>query len=106
MSLIPKIRTRENDNSVDLEIKEGRFKIYFIEKYAVLQLIGDILVGLFFIGGAILNFWDATATLSKVSYLVGSLSFSIRPALKIIKRTWFYNDNKNKQEQSESPPPE
>jgi len=91
MSLLPKIKKIANKKRTDLEIENGRFKIYFMEYYSIMQLVGDILVGLFFIGGALMNFWEETATLSKISYLIGSLSFSIRPALKIIRRTWIYN---------------
>lgn len=93
MALIPKIKTKQSENSIDLEIEQGKFKIYFIEKYATLQLMGDILVGLFFISGAILSFWEATTTFSRAAYLIGSFSFAIRPVLKILKRTWIYNNN-------------
>jgi len=101
MSLLPRINKKEIEKRTDLEIQKGQFKIYFMEYYSILKLIGDILVGLFFIIGALLNFWEGMQTLSKISYLIGSLSFSIRPTLNIIRRTWIFN-GKQKDKNSKS----
>ncbi|MFC2947102.1 YrhK family protein [Virgibacillus sediminis] len=92
--LLPKIKTREKDDRYDLEVVQGPFKIYFTEKYATLQLIGDILVGVSFVTGSILNFWDATDLYGNIAYLLGSLSLTIRPILKIIRKTWIYGTKK------------
>ncbi|MFC3038779.1 YrhK family protein [Virgibacillus xinjiangensis] len=95
MGLIPKIRTKEKSDRYDLEIDQGPFKIYFTEKYATLQLIGDIMVGVSFVTGSILNFWQATDLYGNIAYLLGSLSLTIRPILKIIRKTWIYGMKKD-----------
>lgn len=88
-----KFKTKENDERDDFEILGKRFKIYFIEKYAVIQLIGDILVGLFFVTGSVLNLAGAPAVYGNVAYLIGSLSLTIRPIIKVIRKTWIYKDH-------------
>ncbi len=93
---VPKIKTKEDQqrNKYDLEIKNGHFKIYFTEKYASIQLFGDIAVGFFFVFGSLINIFGGPSVISNSAYLVGSLSLTVRPILKIIRRTWIYNEKK------------
>ena len=86
----PKIKTYKKDNSTGLSIQGKSLELYFKQKYRFLQLAGDVLVGIFFVSGSIMNFFDATALYGSIAYLLGSLSLTIRPLLKIIRNTWIY----------------
>lgn len=88
MSLFPKIRNRKKGNRTDFEMIYGRFKIYFIEKFKVIQLLGDIFIGLFFVTGSILNLMDIDMIYGLVSYLVGSIIMIVRPILKVLEHVW------------------
>lgn len=46
---IPKIKNYTNGDTKDISIAGQSLEIYFKEKYASLQLLGDILVGIFFL---------------------------------------------------------
>lgn len=87
MPIIPKIRTNESDNKYDLEVDQGPFEIYFKEKYASLQILVDVVVGLFFVTGSILNFMESAQVLGNISYLIGSVALALRAVLKIIRKT-------------------
>ncbi|MFC0013607.1 MULTISPECIES: YrhK family protein [Allobacillus] len=104
LKFIPEIKTKEDPhrNQYDLEIKNGKFKIYFTEKYASIQLLGDIAVGFFFVFASLNNIFGGPSIISNSAYLIGSLSLTVRPILKIIRRTWVYNEKKqNEQEKAD-----
>lgn len=87
MSLLPKVKTRNNGERDDLEVTLGRFRLYIIKKYDSIQLIGDILTGMSFVTGSILNLAGASAIYGNILYLIGSFALTIRPTIKIIRRT-------------------
>ncbi len=92
---IPRIKNYTNGDTKDISIAGQSLEIYFKEKYASLQLLGDILVGIFFVSGSILNFFQSVSLYGNILYLLGSLSLTIRPLLKITKRIWIYKQNPN-----------
>ncbi|WP_054859457.1 YrhK family protein [Gracilibacillus sp. JCM 18860] len=94
---IPKIKNYTNGGDTkDISIAGQSLEIYFKEKYASLQLLGgDILVGIFFVSGSILNFFQSVSLYGNILYLLGSISLTIRPLLKITKRIWIYKQNPN-----------
>ncbi|MCT1578738.1 YrhK family protein [Oceanobacillus kimchii] len=87
---IPRIKNYKEGNKQDFSIYSQSLEVYFQEKYNFLQLIGDVLVGIFFVTGSILNFFAITDFYGNVAYLLGSLSLTIRPLLKILRKTWIY----------------
>ncbi|GGN64214.1 hypothetical protein GCM10007971_31890 [Oceanobacillus indicireducens] len=87
MSLLPKIKTKENGDRYDLELSNGRFSLYVIKKYESIQLIGDILTGISFVTGSILNITGAASIYGQILYLIGSLALTVRPTIKIIRRS-------------------
>lgn len=95
MSFIPKIRTKDQGDRYDLEIVGSKFTLYFKGKYAIIQLIGDILVGISFVTGSILNLAGAPSVYGNVAYLIGSLSLTVRPTIKVIRKALIYNRNKD-----------
>lgn len=90
MPIIPRVRTNESDDKYDLEVDPGPFEIYFKEKYASLQILADVIVGVFFVIGSILNFMESMQLLGSVSYLIGSVALALRAVLKILRRTYIY----------------
>ncbi|GGB38498.1 hypothetical protein F3157_11075 [Virgibacillus dakarensis] len=95
MPLKFKIETKEQGDRHDIEVNCRKFKLYFMEKYATIQLMGDILVGISFLTGSILNLIGTPSVYGNGFYLIGSLSLIVRPTIKIIRRTWIYNNDEN-----------
>ncbi|MCF3942808.1 YrhK family protein [Oceanobacillus alkalisoli] len=92
MPLFPKIKTKEQGNQYDLEITYGRFRLYIIKKYDSIQLIGDILTGISFVSGSILNLTGAPSMYGQILYLIGSLALTVRPTIKVIRRSKLNKD--------------
>lgn len=92
VSLLPKIKTKENGDRYDLELTYGRFSLYVIKKYESIQLIGDILTGISFVTGSILNITGAASIYGQILYLIGSLALTVRPTIKIIRRSKLNRD--------------
>lgn len=92
VSLLPKIKTKENGDRYDLELSNGRFSLYVITKYESIQLIGDILTGISFVTGSILNITGAASIYGQILYLIGSLALTVRPTIKIIRRSKLNRD--------------
>ncbi|WP_369412834.1 YrhK family protein [Oceanobacillus alkalisoli] len=58
-----------------------------MRKYDSIQLIGDILTGISFVTGSILNLTGAPSMYGQILYLIGSLALTVHPTIKIIRRT-------------------
>lgn len=81
---MPKINRKKND----IEIESKRFKIYFQQKYQIISLTNDVITGLMFVAGSLLNLFGAPAVYGSVIYLLASIFLTIRPILKILRKTW------------------
>ncbi|MFG6147683.1 YrhK family protein [Halobacillus sp. B23F22_1] len=77
-----------------LDLKAGRFRVFFRRRYKFISLFNDVLVGVFFITGSSLNFFSGTALYGNACYLLGSLFLGTRPVLKFIHDTTFKNEMK------------
>lgn len=87
-----------------LDIKAGGFRLFFKKRYKLITTMNDILIGFFFVGGSILNFFSTTELYGRILYLCGSLMLASRPILRIahdtslrkeMKRSESYNPKKS-----------
>ncbi|WP_353626262.1 YrhK family protein [Bacillus sp. JCM 19041] len=70
-----------------LDVKAGGFRLFFKKRYKLITTVNDILIGFFFVGGSILNFFSTTETYGRILYLGGSLLLASRPVLRIAHDT-------------------
>ncbi|WP_431803533.1 YrhK family protein [Halobacillus andaensis] len=77
-----------------LDLKAGRFRVFFWKRYKFISLSNDVLVGVFFITGSSLNFFSVTALWGNLCYFLGSLFLGTRPVLKFIHDTTLKNEAK------------
>ena len=56
------------------------------ERYEVLSIINDIMIGLEFLLGSFLFFSDSTVTIGTWFFVVGSAQLLIRPAIRLGRR--------------------
>ncbi|WP_339227812.1 YrhK family protein [Oceanobacillus sp. FSL K6-2867] len=87
-----KTKTYTRGYTKDISIYGQSLEVYFKKKYTFFQLVGDVLVGIFFVTGSILNFFSSTELFGSIAYLLGSLSLTIRPLLKILRNMWIYKN--------------
>lgn len=84
--MIKKAKRKERkDGNIDFEIEHRHFKIKFFSYYSLIEWIADVMIGSFFILGSVLNFFGVEALYSYLCYLIGSLSMTVRPTIKVIK---------------------
>ncbi|MDV2683688.1 YrhK family protein [Alkalihalophilus lindianensis] len=77
---VPKIKNGEEY----LDVKMGRMRIYFDKRYRVISTINDLLIGILFVVGSILNFFDEAEMIGLISYLAGSTFLVARPILRLM----------------------
>ena len=90
---IPEVK----DGEEYLEIKANRFRLFFNKRYKVITVINDLLIGLLFVTGSILNFFEAAEIVGNVSYLLGSTFLVVRPILRLMHNTSLRKEMKEKE---------
>ena len=103
---MPKIERKEHDinpgKEEDIEIKSGRFRLYFQNRYTLISLTNDILTGIFYIIGSLATLTDIPDIYGTYLYLIGGVFLTARPILKIFHNVFIYDDEKiAKQEEQE-----
>jgi len=70
----------------DLTLRLGRDEIVIRRRYETLSIVNDVLIALWFVIGSVLFFWDSTTTAATWMFLLGSLEFLGRPAIRLARR--------------------
>jgi len=82
------------DGKDRLDVKFGRFRLFFKKRFKLITTVNDLLIGLFFVTGSILNFFSSTEIVGTILYLLGSLLLASRPVLRIMHDTQLRNEMK------------
>lgn len=100
---MPKIERKthevENDMEEDIELKSGRFRIYFQNRYTLISLLNDLLVGLVYILGSISSLIGLPSIYGTYFYLAGGVFLILRPLIKIIHNIYIYKDAEERREE-------
>ena len=63
----------------------GREEVVVRQRYEALSIGNDVLIALWFLAGSILFFWEATTVAATWCFLLGSIEFLARPALRLAR---------------------
>lgn len=104
---MPKIKKKEHEvqpeKEEDIEIRTGRFRLYFQNKYTIISLANDILTGILYILGSLSTVFGWPSAYGTYLYLAGGIFLTTRPILKIVRNVYIYDDAKlAKKEEKES----
>lgn len=95
---MPKIKRIKHDinpgKEEDIEIKSGRFRLYFQNRYSIISLTTDFLTGIFYVIASIFSLTSIPDVYGKYLYLIGGLFLTTRPMLKVFHNFFIYNDKK------------
>ncbi len=95
---MPKINRKKHDlhpgKEEDIEIKSGRFRLYFQNRYSLISLTTDLLTGIFYVIGSIASLTPIPDIYGTYLYLVGAIFLTARPILKIFHNIFIYDDKK------------
>lgn len=102
---MPKIERKEHDvnpgKEEDIEIKSGRFRLYFQNRYSLISLTNDILTGIFYIIGSLATLTPIPDVYGTYLYLIGGVFLTARPILKIFHNVFIYDDAKLAEQEKE-----
>ncbi len=63
----------------------GHDEIVIRRRYEALSIANDVLIALWFLVGSVLFFWDSTTTAATWCFLLGSVEFLARPAIRLTR---------------------
>lgn len=102
---MPKIERKKHDvipdKEEDIEIKTGRFRLYFQNRYTLISLTNDILTGIFYIIGSLATLTPIPDVYGTYLYLIGGVFLTARPILKIFHNVFIYDDEKLAQKEEQ-----
>lgn len=93
---MPKIETKEHKvdpgKDQDLIIKVSDFRLYFQNYYTLISLLNDLLTGLLYLAGSLLQLFTNYDEVGMYLYLFGGFFLLLRPILKIAHNVFFYKE--------------
>ncbi|MGG0476203.1 YrhK family protein [Priestia aryabhattai] len=66
------------------EIGIGKYELFFKKSYKVIYTINDFLIGIWFLIGSILFFYDSLKNIGVWLFVLGSVQLLIRPTIKLV----------------------
>lgn len=70
----------------ELTLRIGSEELVIRRRYEAASIVNDILIGLWFVAGSILFFFEATTTAGTWCFLAGSVELLIRPVIRLFRR--------------------
>ncbi len=75
-----------SDSSGNIELRFGHEELVIGKRYEALSIANDVLIAIFFVLGSAFLFDESLATASDWCFLIGSIEFLIRPAIRLSRR--------------------
>lgn len=87
------------DNKKSMEVKIGKYAIFFNKNYKYISIINEIMLALWFIIGSAFFFFESMKTAGIILFIIGSTQLLIRPILKILHAVSLRNLSSHPDEQ-------
>ena len=71
----------------DLDIRMGHHELVIRQRYEVLSIANDFVLGLVFLVGSILFFGEDTVFFGTWLFVLGSIQMMLRPTIRFVRRT-------------------
>jgi len=68
-----------------LKVDFGHDELVIRQRYEALSIGNDVLIALWFLVGSVLFFWEATTVAATWCFLLGSIEFLVRPAIRLAR---------------------
>ncbi|MQA13300.1 MAG: hypothetical protein GEV09_03760 [Pseudonocardiaceae bacterium] len=76
----------DSQGEAPLTVVLGHEELLIRQRYEVLSIVNDILIGVWFTVGSILFFFESTVTVGTWLFLLGSIELLIRPVIRLGRR--------------------
>lgn len=91
---MPKVKRKrhklDTGKDEDVELKAGSLRVYFRNRYSMVSLLNDFLVGIVYILGSIVILMGWPIIYSTYFFLAGGIFLTIRPVLSILRNISIY----------------
>ena len=78
----------------DIILNIWGLELYFENTYAIFSLINDVFTGFLYLGASTINILDGPPKASTFLYLLGAVSLTLRPFIKIVQNIYIYKAKK------------
>ncbi|EKF74616.1 hypothetical protein A11A3_07348 [Alcanivorax hongdengensis A-11-3] len=78
---------QEEDNGVTAQvIRIGHEELVIRQRYEVISILNDILIGIWFVVGTVFMFYESLVYAGTWLFLIGSIEMLIRPVIRLSRR--------------------
>ncbi|WP_019816378.1 YrhK family protein [Saccharomonospora saliphila] len=74
------------DGSDAVTLRFGHEELVVRRRYEIASIVNDLMIALWFTVGSVLFFWESTATLGTLMFLLGSIQLAGRPMIRLHRR--------------------
>ncbi|MCU4297128.1 hypothetical protein D3I60_08540 [Brevibacterium permense] len=74
-----------SESSRDIHLRIGREELVIRQRYQVISIANDVLIGAWFLIGSFMFFSDALMTTGTWLFVIGSVEMLIRPVIRLIR---------------------
>lgn len=93
---MPKLKRKrhklDTGKDEDIEMKAGSLRVYFRNRYSMISLINDLLLGFVYTMGSIVTLVGWPSIYSTYLFLAGGIFLTLRPILSILRNISVYKD--------------
>ena len=82
----PMTTSQQSSKTPTLTLHIGHEELIIRQRYEVLSIVNDLLIGTWFIIGSILFFYESLAYIGTWLFLIGSIEMMIRPLIRLARR--------------------
>ena len=75
-----------SDHENDWDVRIGREELVLRGRYEVVSIVNDLLIGVWFVVGSVLFFFESTTTAGTWLFLLGSVQLLVRPGIRLHRR--------------------
>ncbi|WP_110655338.1 YrhK family protein [Salinicola halimionae] len=86
MSRISRQPAETSAGNESLTLHFGRDELVIRQRYEILSIANDILIGVWFVIGSIFFFYDSLAYAGTWLFVIGSVEMLIRPVIRLVRR--------------------
>ncbi|MGZ8177795.1 YrhK family protein [Williamsia sp. SKLECPSW1] len=70
----------------DLTLRIGHDELIVRQRWEAASIANDFLIAVWFVIGSVLFFWESTTFAATWFFLIGSIQFLVRPAIRLSRR--------------------
>ncbi|OLO03497.1 MULTISPECIES: YrhK family protein [Salinicola] len=87
--------TRSGRDDESLTLRFGRDELVIRQRYEMLSIVNDVLIGVWFVIGSLFFFYESLTYAGTWLFVIGSVEMLIRPVIRLVRRLHLQHVNGN-----------